>query len=184
MNIPAHFLSSWCLAETFSKTRKERICCVIAGLLPDFDGLGILIDVKYYHKFHHIIGHNFLVGLLLAVVLAMQSEQRRLRWILIYFGIFNVHMILDLLGSGPGWGLYYLWPFSMAYFESPYVWELQSWQNMVAFYIIMIWVVVLYNTKSRTPLEVVSSSLDQKCVAKINAYIQKRRQRRNSSRQS
>ena len=147
-------------------------------MLPDFDGLGILIDVKYYHKFHHVIGHNFLVGVILAAALVFISGGQRLKWFLIYFGIFHVHLVLDLLGSGPGWGLYYLWPFSMSYYESPYVWELQSWQNGVAMYFILIWVIVLYNKTSRTPLEVISVSMDQKFAAKIEAYLKKRRQRR------
>lgn len=175
MNIPAHILSGWCLGDAFGRTRKERALAMVVAVIPDFDGLGILVDVKYYVKFHHIYGHNVFFGLLLSAVLAMFSGERRLRNFSVYFLIFHIHLLLDLVGSGPGWGMYYLWPAISLYLESPYVWEFQSWQNMTAMYVLLLWTIYIFVERKRTPVEVLSSSLDAKLVNWINRILERRR---------
>ena len=39
-----HFLGSWCLANTVEVEARDRLLITLAGILPDFDGLGALVD--------------------------------------------------------------------------------------------------------------------------------------------
>jgi hypothetical protein len=29
-----------------------------------------------------------------------------------HLALFHLHLVMDFVGSGPGWGIYYFWPFS------------------------------------------------------------------------
>lgn len=171
MNIPAHVLSGWCFGDVFGQTRRERLLIMVAAMVPDFDGIGILISEAYYIKFHHVYGHNVFFGLLLSALLAMFSGARRVRNFAIYLLIFHLHLLLDLVGSGPGWGMYYLWPLNMYYLESPYVWEFQSWQNVGAMYILLLWTLYIFIERKRTPLEILSSRLDTKLVEGVDKTL-------------
>ena len=42
---------------------------------------------------------------------------------------FHLHLLCDLAGRGPGWGIYYLWPTSMHEWFWKGQWNLASWQN-------------------------------------------------------
>ncbi len=59
------------------------------------------------------------------------STQRVQVWWLA-LGAFHLHLTYDLLGSGIGWPIQYLWLFSGTFYHTPYGWELDAWQNWIA----------------------------------------------------
>ncbi|MHB9138730.1 MAG: metal-dependent hydrolase [Victivallaceae bacterium] len=172
MHIQTHFLAGWCVGNLFPLNGRERLLCALAAILPDFDGLGIILGQEIYWKFHHVLGHNLLFSLLLTAVLVYFSEHKlMMSWLC--FGLMQLHMVMDLLGSGELWTLSYLWPFSNKEFNSgsfgiPWSWALYSWQNLLAGALLIIWTVLIIRYKRRTPLEIIMPNLDRKLVDSFN----------------
>jgi hypothetical protein len=156
-------MSGWCLGNCAKLTPRERFCSLLAASLSDLDGLGILVGQEAYWEYHHKLCHNLPFGILLSLVLWLCSGQRRKAFFL-YLGLFHLHLILDYYGSGPGWEIYYLWPFSQWAVVNLNTWEFYSWQNMsvtLAFTGWMLWIAVKYG---RTPFELLMPHLDSELV--------------------
>jgi inner membrane protein len=69
-----HLLISWSVANISKINRRERTLVTLAGVVPDIDGAGLIIDIfchgsdqplQLWSKHHHILGHNIGFGLLL-----------------------------------------------------------------------------------------------------------------------
>lgn len=151
---------------------------MVAAVLPDIDGIGILVDVEYYKMYHHVLGHTIFFGLLSAVGFAIFSGGKpvgqRLSYLFgIYLLMFNLHVLLDYLGSGPGWGMKYFWPLSDYHLENPYVWQLQSWQTTLSFFVLLIWMMIIAYGQKRTPLEMIAPNTDRKIVEKFSQFVEK-----------
>lgn len=149
----AHFVGSWLVATAVVDNPRDRRLVTLAGILPDADGLGIVVDVArslttgqeatfhYYHQFHHLWLHGWPAALLVAVVLAAWARQR---WRVLFGCLltFHLHLLCDLLGSrGPT--LADLWPicYGEPLFRQPIwfwkgQWRLDGWQNTIIFIVI------------------------------------------------
>ena len=77
MYIQAHVLSGWIAGNYLKLNARERFFCMIAGGILDADGLGILISQDAYDDYHHVLGHNLLFGLIVALILAFFSSAKR-----------------------------------------------------------------------------------------------------------
>lgn len=143
---------------------------MVAGTVSDLDGIGIVFGVEYYQRYHHVVGHNLLMSVVGAAVLTIFSQSRCLAFCM-YFALFHAHIALDLLGSGSGWGMHYLWPFGDLYLENPYVWELQSWQTTVVLMICLVWTMIIAYRERRTPLELLAPRLDAKAVKWLQEFV-------------
>ena len=117
----------------------------LAGLAPDLDGVGYLIDRYngfngvdsfFYAQYHHIVGHNLVASVVIAGCAAFFSKTRRATVFAASILVTQLHFLCDVLGSrGPDgyqWPIPYLYPFS----ESAQLvwsgqWELSAWQNTV-----------------------------------------------------
>jgi hypothetical protein len=67
VTIPCHLLISWHLARHVSPDVKARRWIGWAGVIPDLDGAGLLVDAatrrtNLYEAWHHLAGHNFIAG--------------------------------------------------------------------------------------------------------------------------
>ena len=87
--------------------RRERALVALAGVAPDVDGLGLVVDVLTAHsanptelwgRFHHVLGHNLGFGLALSCV-AWMLARRRIRTALLVLLSFHLHLIGDLVGA-------------------------------------------------------------------------------------
>ncbi|HEX5219651.1 MAG TPA: metal-dependent hydrolase [Verrucomicrobiae bacterium] len=148
-----HFIGSWLVAAATANNVRDRRLITLAGVLPDLDGLGMVVDVAkslssgqemtfhYYQKFHHLWLHGWPGALLVAVVLACFARQRwRVAiWCLVTF---HLHLLCDLLGSrGPSPSD--LWPicYGEPLFRHPVwfwkgQWRLDGWQNLSVFIVV------------------------------------------------
>jgi hypothetical protein len=129
------------------------------SLFPDVDGLGLIISDSAYVQWHHVLAHNLLAGLL-ASALFMTIGRSELKIGLLYLALFHLHLAMDLVGSGSGWGIQYLWPFSNRSIESSMAWDFRSWQNyavLIALAAFTIWIAL---SRKRTPLEFVAPRLN------------------------
>ena len=163
MQIQTHVMSGWCVASWFDLDPRERFFAMIAAAAADLDGLGILVSYDAYAAYHHVLGHNLLFGIIVPALLTTFSTHRRKAFWL-FLGLFPLHLILDYFGSGPGWGICYLWPFSNWVILNPHAWEFVSWQNIFAAACFLLWIVVTAIKAGRTPLELPMPVLDQKMV--------------------
>jgi inner membrane protein len=156
-------MSGWCVANLFRLTPQERFCCMLAASLADIDGIGILVSRSLYWDWHHLLGHN--LPFAIAISLAMLPlSKHRLKAPLIYLGLAHLHLLMDYFGSGPGWPIYYLWPFSNGKVLNGHAWEFFSWQNITIAAALLAWTIAIAVRKSRTPLEYLMPALDQKLV--------------------
>ena len=144
MSPVTHFLASWVIFERAFDTRRDRILVVASGVVPDLDGMGIVIDfmtralgmpeTDYYHAFHRLWGHGLAPAFLLSILAALWAD-RRVRMLIGTFLCLHLHYLCDILGSRGSteedlWGIYYFAPFSTAH-ELTWSgqWPLVSWQN-------------------------------------------------------
>ena len=164
MHAQTHLLSGWCLANWLNVGPRERLFCMIVSVCADIDAISIVGGQEAYWAYHHVVGHNILVGLVVAGVLAALSRHR-IKGLLAYLGLFHVHLLMDLFGSGPKWSVAYFWPFSRWAAETTYAWEFRSWQNFAAAGLSFLWTIWIVYRRKRTPLEVLMPSLDRKFVA-------------------
>lgn len=168
MHVQTHIMSGWCIADLLELTARERLFAMIAASTADVDGLGMLVSIDYYVRYHHVLAHNLPFGVLLALILTIFSQHRwKALWL--YLGLFHLHLIMDYFGSGPAWGFLYLWPFSDAMTQNVHAWELASWQNVVVTAGLIAWTIVIAIKSGRTPFELIAASIDRKIVGALRA---------------
>jgi inner membrane protein len=141
-----HLLAGWTALEKTQFTNRDRALVVFAGLAPDLDGLGIVVDfatrmlgmpeTDYYQSYHRIYGHGLGAALLFSVLVGFVGI-RKIRAALGAFAAIHLHFLCDVMGSRGStpediWPIYYLAPFSDALTLSwSDQWPLVGWQNMV-----------------------------------------------------
>lgn len=182
MHTSTHLLSGWCVGNLFNFTARERLFCMVAATMQDLDGLGILLypwyGRKYYWEWHHVLFHNLLTAIVVTVLLTIWSRHR-IKAALLYFALFHLHLLMDYVGSGELWKIYYLYPFSRNYYLMwKYAWPMFSWQNITAGFLLIGWTIMIAARRRRTPLELLMPHLDQQLVelavklaTTVKAYI-------------
>ena len=168
MHIQTHVMTGWCIANVLpGLDRRQRLFCMIAAAIPDLDGLSRLAGEAAYFHWHHRAGHNLVFAVVSSVALAMFS-QRKLWSFLIYLAQFHLHLVMDVFGSGPGWGILYFWPFSTSEFDNTQLsWAFYSWQNITFAAVAFAGSLAIVFWKRRTPLEAVMPKLDRQLVAML-----------------
>ncbi len=170
-----HLLLGWTTGELAELSRRDRGLVTLAGVLPDFDGLGIVVDlargthpaVGLYAEYHHVLGHN-LAAAAIAGAFALAVAHRRALCAALVFLSFHLHLLGDLVGSaGPErsiWTLSYLWPFSDQAFAWQGQWELNAWPNILVTVLLLALILALGVRRGRTPVELVSLRADAAVV--------------------
>lgn len=169
MHIPTHILSGWCLANCLPLSPRQRLGCMVAAVIPDLDGLGIVFGTESdaFQNYHHLLGHNLPFALFSCGLLALAGPRRAMSFV-IYLAMFHVHLVMDYFGSGAGWRIYYLWPISRWNVVNFNGWDFYSWQNILAAAILLVWMVAIAAWKRRTPLEAIMPDLDRQLVNLIS----------------
>lgn len=139
---------------------------MIAAAAPDVDGLGRIVSIDAYWKYHHVLGHNLLFCAVVAAAFAAFSTHRFKAGIL-YMALGHLHLLMDYFGSGPGWGIAYLWPFSSRQFKTHLAWEFFSWQNLTVAAILLLWTLLIALRLGRTPIETITPDLDKRLTARL-----------------
>ncbi len=165
MNPIVHAQLSWLGAQRLPD-RRDRLLVTLAGLAPDLDGLTLLVGEDLYGQWHHVLTHGFVSALVIAAALAAFATRR-----LAVFGLglaaFHLHLACDLLGSGPGWPLYYFWPFSRHEWFWDGQWDLASWQNTLIGLGATLAVLACALPYGRTVVELFSLKADAQVVAAL-----------------
>jgi hypothetical protein len=144
MSPATHLLASWIIAAKTTDNPRDCRLVTLAGILPDLDGLGLIVDLGrealgyrstlLYAHYHHYLLHGFAGGLLIAAVLA-SFARRRWRVALLALLVFHLHLLCDFVGSrGPEpedlWPIFYYGPFDK---DPMWIWKgqwrLDGWVN-------------------------------------------------------
>src|SRR5262249_51301561 len=118
---------SWIVANLASVSPRDRLIIVLAGTLPDLDGIGIMWSEHAYVVAHRAVAHGLLfVGLMVAAAI----RYRRSPWTTSALVVlsFHLHVLLDVVGTG-GLPIRYLWPFTNRGLSCENHWVLASWPN-------------------------------------------------------
>lgn len=182
MNPITHFLVGWTALEKAQGADRDRALVVLAGLAPDLDGLGVVVEfaarmlglgeTNYYLDYHRVWGHGLPAALVFSTVVAVLAASR-LRAALGAFIAVHLHLLCDLLGSrGPGaediWGIAYFSPLAdTPYFEWTGQWELISWQNTLITGVLLGWIVWRGIRAGYTPLRLTSAKADAQVVVAL-----------------
>jgi hypothetical protein len=153
-----HLLASWLIAAKTTDNPRDCRLVTLAGILPDADGLGIILDLSagalglqptnLYWQYHHWLLHGLVGGIAISLALACFARQRP-KVALLAFLVFHLHLLCDLAGSrGPSpqdlWPIFYFGPLS----RHPMwmwggQWRLDGWFNRyltVALFLWALWV--------------------------------------------
>ena len=128
MHFQTHLTVSWAVGSWLDE-RRDRSLVAWAGVLPDVDGLSVLWGVEAFGRWHHVLTHG-LVAALVTTALAFGLARDRVRTAGLAFLAFHLHLLADLMGSGTGWSISYLYPLSDSMIDSFDWWQLASWQNL------------------------------------------------------
>jgi hypothetical protein len=159
VHLLTHALAGWCTGNAVVDTPRERALCIGISLLSDLDGLAILGGVQAYYDYHHVVAHNALAGLLASGVAALFSP-RPVRGFIVFLVLFHLHLAMDLLGSGSGWGIAYFWPFDCREYAVSFGWAIDAWQNYATLAVLVVWTLGLATRVRRTPLEHIAPRLE------------------------
>jgi inner membrane protein len=144
MNPVTHCLMGWTWANVGPLSRQQRTAITFASVIPDVDGLGIVVDwatagsdhpTSLYAAYHHVVGHNLLAAVIVAAACGCVAGPRRAFAAASALVSFHLHLLADLAGSrgpdGSQWEIVYGWPFSWAWqWRVSWQWELNAWPNV------------------------------------------------------
>jgi hypothetical protein len=149
-----HLLLSWVVAAKTTDNARDCRLVTLAGLLPDADGLGLVVDLAgqalghkpthYYAHYHHYLLHGALGALLIAALMACFAR-RRWRVAVLALLVFHLHLLCDFVGSrGPSpedlWPIFYFGPFDK---DPMWIWKdqwrLDSWINRLLSVALFFW---------------------------------------------
>lgn len=179
MSPVTHLLLGWSFSSVFPFERKDRALVTLAGVVPDADGAGMLLDLFSYRsgqplelwiRFHHVLCHNIAFGLFIAL-LTLCLATRRLLAAVAAFLIFHLHLLCDILGSrGPdeAWSVPYLLPFSRSVdIVWAHQWALNSWQNFAITFMVLVFIFFQAWRQGISPLELVSRRTNESFVSAL-----------------
>jgi hypothetical protein len=180
-----HALIGWWTANVLPLARRDRLVVFLAGLLPDLDGLGLFISDEAYFRYHHIICHNLLGGIVWAAIAAMLGVERRLVALLVLLN-WHLHLACDYFGSRgpmtePPWILPYLYPFvggweanhfvGPAWYWNPWQWPLNAWPNLVLTLLFFAGWIYIGVRLDRTWFEFIWLRMDQEICQVLRKYL-------------
>lgn len=185
MNIVEHFFIGWCVANLSTKlTPRERMLVTAAAVVPDVDGLGMLLEIPtrntthpilWWTEYHHILFHNIGAAILVSAAAFLLAHHRLLTTTLVFVS-FHTHILGDIAGArGPDgyqWPIPYFLPFS----RTPELawsgqWALNAWQNFVITGIALVMTFVLAWSRGYSPLEMLSKTADRIFVQTLRARV-------------
>ena len=168
-----HAEISWLTAQGFS-ARRDRVLVMAAGIAPDVDALSLLGGTEAYSRYHHVLFHGY-AGALITAALCAAFARKRLAVAALALVAFHLHLLCDLAGSGPGWGLSYFWPTSSQEWFWTGQWGLASWQNSIIGMSVTVATLACALVFRRTFVEVFSLRADAKVVEALRLRFLKKK---------
>lgn len=184
MNPITHFLLGWGVATVTELDKRERALVTVAGIAPDFDGLGIVAEkltldssrpLLWWTEYHHLLGHNLTFAFVCCVAAFLLAKQKIKTALLAFFSI-HLHLLGDLAGArgpeGEQWPIPYFWPLSeKVQMVWQHQWALNAWPN---FLITILGLTLLFRVAAKqghSPLEFFSARADRSFVQTVRQRL-------------
>ncbi|HWI55982.1 MAG TPA: glycosyl hydrolase family 28-related protein, partial [Bacillota bacterium] len=180
-----HLVTSWVIGAKTTDNARDCRLVALAGILPDADGLGIVMDAAtkamghkktlFYEHYHHYLLHGAFGAILIAVLLACFARHKW-RVALLALAVFHLHILCDFVGSrGPSpedlWPIFYLGPFDK---DPMWIWKgqwpLDAWPNRVLSVGLFLYALWLAVQKGYSFVGVFSRRLDERFVAILRKW--------------
>lgn len=182
-----HLLASWIIAAKTTDNPRDCRLVTLAGILPDADGLGLIVDLAnqalghkgtpfyWYQHYHHCLLHGLFGGVLIAVVLA-GFARRHWRVALLALLVFHLHLLCDFVGSrGPTpedlWPIFYFGPFDK---DPMWIWKgqwrLDGWINRLLTVGLFLWALWLAAPIGHSVVGVFNRRLDGVVVGVLKKW--------------
>ncbi len=185
MNPETHLLASWVIGAKTTDNPRDCRLVALAGILPDADGLGLVIDgltralgwkgTFFYQHYHHYLLHGAFGGLLITALLILFAQQKW-RVAVLSLVVFHLHLLCDFVGSrGPSpedlWPIFYFGPF----YKNPMwiwrgQWRLDAWPNRLLSVGLFAWALWLAVTRGYSFVGVFSQRLDRTFVQVLRKW--------------
>jgi inner membrane protein len=194
MSPVTHLFASWIVAAKTTDNPRDCRLVTLAGLAPDVDGLGLIVDMirqslglkgqefYYYQHYHHYLLHGILGGLLIAAFAACFARHR-LRVAFLALLVFHLHLICDFVGSrGPSpedlWAIFYWGPLDK---DPMWIWSgqwrLDGWQNRLLSVALLFWALWLAVPRGYSFVGVFNRRLDLVFVGVLRKWADQARAR-------
>ena len=162
MSPVTHLFASWIVAVKTTDNVRDCRLVTLAGVVPDFDGLGLVVDLGaralghetfFWDRYHHVLFHGGFGAALTAGLFAL-CARRKLRVGILALLTFHLHLLCDFLGSrGPSpqdlWPIVYFGPFlSQPAWVWTSQWSLDSWQNKTFSVALLLWIFQIAVTRN------------------------------------
>ncbi len=181
-----HLFAGWVVAERWGSDARARCLIAWAGVAPDLDGLGVVVDLAnralgrpdsdWFGAWHHVLFHGaFGAGLMVA--LAWMLGVKRASDLGCVFLSFHLHLLCDFFGSrGPVpadiWPIHYLAPFTKAWTVSfAHQWALNAWPNMLFTILLIAWSLYRAVQAGLSPVSVIHPGWDVMVVEALRARL-------------
>ena len=178
-------LASWTVAAKTTDNPRDCRLVTLAGILPDADGLGLLIDLPnrllfhketfFYPQYHHWLLHGALGAFLISAAMACFARQRW-RVALLALIVFHLHLFCDFVGSrGPSpndiWAIFYFGPFNtLPMWMWQGQWRLDGWQNRVITIALLFWALWLASRRNDSVVGVFNRKADKIFVSVLRKW--------------
>ena len=187
-----HVLASWLIAAKTTRNPRDCRLATLAGLLPDADGLGMIVDIanslpghkptQYYAQFHHYWLHGIFGAALITLTLTLFARDK-LRVAIVALFLFHLHLLCDLVGSrGPSpedlWPIFYFGPFDkdpMWLWKGQ--WQLDGWQNRIVFVIAFAAAIFVAVRDGHSVVGVFNRRADRAVMAVVRGWVARLRNR-------
>ena len=190
MQGPSHLIISWFAAEAAGlKSPRDRRIVALSGLAPDIDVLAYLGGIVYFgfdknlafehvwqivhHRYTHGLGFILLTGIIAFIVASRGTRPGELAYrqaagVAILSMITSmVHVFCDVVGGGPTWPVYPLWPISDFGWAVSWSWTLADWPNTVILFSCLIGMMLYAKISGCSPMESINYILDRLFVTII-----------------
>lgn len=180
-----HLLGSWIIAALATDNPRDCRLVALAGILPDADGLGLLVDAAtaawgshpthLYAQYHHYLLHGLFGGIMIAALVTCFAR-RRWRVALLALVVFHLHLLCDLVGSrGPSpedlWPIFYFGPFTK---DPMWIWKgqwrLDAWPNRYLSAALFIWALFLAVPRGYSFVGVFNRRVDEVFVGVLRKW--------------
>ena len=185
-----HFLVAWTAADVARIRGRDATVVAACGVLPDADGLGIVVDGVntlfgrgpswHYGEYHHLLLHGILGAVAIPLAL-LPFARERARTFLWGFVAVHLHLLCDLVGSrGPSpddlWPLHYLAPFSeRGTLVWSGQWELNAWPNVALTLLLLLYAFYRAVASGYSPVGVFSARADRAVVETVRRRVEGKR---------
>ncbi|MBI1732169.1 MAG: metal-dependent hydrolase [Gammaproteobacteria bacterium] len=182
MQGPSHLVITWFAAEAAGlESPRERRIVALSGLAPDIDVLAYLAAIVYFgfdkdlafehvwevfhHRYTHGLGFVLLTGVVAYLIArrgaAAGHRQRAVAVAGLSMAASMIHVFCDVVGGGPTWPVYPLWPLADFGWGVSWSWTLADWPNNVILFFCLAGMMVYGRQSGYSPLEAINYDLDR-----------------------